>query len=271
MITCKLNGGLGNKMFQIATAYSLARYNEDECAFNLHDKVVHQGSSAYIYKDNVFNKIKELPTKWEPDYLYFEPKYNYVPIPYYNNMELKGYFASEKYFRSYKKEVIDLFKERNLIKDIEDKYSNCLRNSVSMHIRRGDYLKLASILVTDDYYYNALKLLDRKTEINNILVMSDDIAWCKKNLKESRMVFIEDEPDYVDMYLMTLCNHNILAPSSFSWWGSYLNENINKIVYAPEVWHDSEETRGFVDFFCDNWILIKDEGKHRPHTGVSNS
>ena len=257
MITARLNGGLGNKMFQIATAYSLALYNEDECAFNMQDHVVHQGNSAYTYQGNVFKKLKELPANWQPQYCYQEPRPNYNPIPYYTNMIIQGDFASERYFLTFKNEVIDLFKDRELIAEIKRKYDGLWDNSVSLHIRRGDYVKSASVLLTMEYYNTAIGLLEQKETISHIVVVSDDIAWCKNNFRDRRATFIEGEPDYVDFYMQTLCNHNIISNSSFSWWGTYLNENVNKIVYAPAIWYDYDGYRDFKDFFCDNWILIK--------------
>ena len=263
MITIRLNGGVGNKMFQVAATYSLALYNKDECAFNMQDHVVHQGNSAYTYKTSIFKKLNDLPSGWQADHYYEEPRPNYTPIPYYKNMMLKGYFASEKYFATFKNKVIDLFKEREMIANIKNKYNELWDNSVSVHIRRGDYVKSASVLLTMDYYNTAIERLEQTKKIDHIIVISDDIPWCKDNFKDARAVFIEGEPDYVDLYIQTLCNHNIISNSSFSWWGSYLNENVNKIVYAPSLWFDDDEYRDFKDFFCDNWVLIENHPTRR--------
>ena len=86
--------------------------------------------------------------------------------------------------------------------------------------------------------------------------MSDDINWCKENLKGDNIIFIEDEPDYVDLWLMSLCEHNIITNSSFSWWGSWLNKYQDKIVIAPKVWFGANKNLNPKDIYCEEWILI---------------
>ena len=114
--------------------------------------------------------------------------------------------------------------------------------SVSLHIRRGDYVHSAARDlfggVCDIGYYNsALALLKSKIPDVSVYVFSDEIEWAKANLSHANTVFLEQCADYEEMFLMSRCEHNIIANSSFSWWGAWLNTNAEKIVIAPRRWH----------------------------------
>ena len=257
MITTHFKGGLGNQMFQTAAAYSLALDNNDECAFFMGNPDTAQCHGARHYKANVFKKLKELPEDLVlkpnyPEVRYIEPRFNYDSIPYRDGMVLQGYFQSEKYFAHHRKEILELF-------DYEPQIKYEFKNSVSLHIRRGDYLEpfLAAFLppLPMDYYTRALYNLSNKAKIDHILIFSDDLRWCKDNFRDSRIIFIEGQTDYEDMYTMTKCSHNIIANSSFSWWGAYLNENEN-IVYTPDGWFGFAFKDDWQDIYCKNWIKI---------------
>ena len=107
-------------------------------------------------------------------------------------------------------------------------------NTTSVHIRRGDYLKLSDIfsLCSKEYYINAM----RKLENQKFIFVSDDIKWVKQNFKGDNIFYSELNDDILDLTLMTMCSNNIIANSSFSWWGAFLNKNKNKQVFAPEYW-----------------------------------
>jgi len=258
MITANLLGGLSNQMFQIATAYALAVDNNDQCAFPLDRKEMGQGNIARTYVNNVFRNIKELPKGWKPSFKYIEPCLNYVPIPYQPNMMIEGYFPSEKYFKSHKDEICAMYKDCNMILKLKEKYKDILKSSVSMHIRRGDYRKCASILppLARGYYTRALEYIEDNSDISNILIFSDDIPYCKRRFSDKRVTFVEGNADYIDLYLMTLCNHNIIANSGFSWWGAYLNENKNKIMCVPSIWFGYAGPKGIVDNYLENSVRI---------------
>ena len=241
MLTTRLNGGLANQLFQIAAAYALALDNNDECAFYLDSPVINQGNCARTYKANILKNIKELIFDWQPESIWQEPDLNYHPIPYHKNMMLIGYFGSEKYFAHHREEIIRLFKSP----------MPRLHNCSSLHVRRGDYLKFTNVFYCLDaeYYQKALRHIDSDI----IYVLSDDIEWCKNNLNDDRLFYPKGQSDWEDLLLMAVCDHNIIANSTFSWWGSYLNENPDKIVIAPKKWHTEEISK---DIYCNNWILI---------------
>ena len=117
-------------------------------------------------------------------------------------------------------------------------------NAASCHIRRGDYLKEPAMCVcTPSYYARAIKTMNESVNPELYVIFSDDIQWCKENIREMvgnrEVVFVDwnkGEQSFRDIQLMTLCKHNIIANSSFSWWGAWLNNHENKVVMAPEVW-----------------------------------
>jgi hypothetical protein len=254
----KLMGGLGNYLFQISAAYALSiKYNKD-LFFDIVD--IHTGHNSYkTYINNFFKKIKF--KELENDYwVYNEPLFEYKEIPYQGgNLKLIGYFQSDKYFKDYRKEILDIF-------DLNDELKNKLKikfkkelngNTCSIHVRRGDYLSLQNYHTSLQlsYYENAVKYIG---EDKNYLIFSDDINWCIENFNFIKnKTFISNNKDYEDMYLMSLCDDNIIANSSFSWWGAWLNKNKNKKVVYPKEWFGpSNKHLNTKDLFCELWIKI---------------
>lgn len=250
MIMSKLAGGLGNYLFQIAAGYTLAKRNNDNFAVDF-SKATRVHKDVNTYKDNILRKIKD--DSFECEYSYIEPKFSYDEIPYNKNLELRGYFQSEKYLD--RKLILDLYSiDEKSYNHISDKYFP-VDKVVSLHVRRGDYLDKID-------RHPPTKLSYCKDAIShfgsnyNFYVMSDDIKWCKENLKGNNIRFIEHEPDYIDLWLMGLCEHNIITNSSFSWWGSWLNRYEDKIVIAPKQWFGRAKHLDPKDLYCDNWTVI---------------
>lgn len=251
-------GGLGNMMFQVATAYSLSLDNDDECKFSLIDgkfsrsvaKRFGEHTNATCYQDNIFSKI-QLINKC-PAATYRERDFRYSKIPYEKNLCLEGYFQSEKYFKHNRKKIIELFDY-----NIGDKYDYLFdRETVSIHVRRGDYLNFLNVhpVCNLEYYKHALERFE-DTQYK-ILVFSDDILWCKNNFN-NEFVFMEGTPDYVDLFLMSRCDHHIIANSSFSWWGAWLNQNENKKIIAPKNWFGTSNSHlNTNDLYCDRWDIL---------------
>ncbi len=247
-----LDGGVGARMFQIATTYALALDNGDECAFNFSMGSMSQDHPLLTYRDNVYAKLKDLPSNWKPEAFYQERRFDYDPIPYSRNLLIRGYFTSERYFSHRRKEIIELFRDQETIDSIKLDFTN----SVSLHVRRGDYLVNASYVCPESYYKKALELIDKETQIGHIYIVSDDIPWCKQAFKDTRITFIEGVPDYFDLYIQTLCTHNIISNSNFSRMATFLNENPDKIVYAPAVWFGGSMAREVRDVFFNDWEFI---------------
>jgi len=152
-------------------------------------------------------------------------------------------------------------KPGNLYKNNEQKIKE--KNSVSLHIRRGDYLTMQKAIDTIgvcplDYYDKAIREITRKIKNPTFFIFSDDINWVKENLKtNSPTIFVSGGKlkDYEELILMSKCKHNIIANSSFSWWGAWLNNNPNKIVIAPKKWFKdtSKNTR---DLIPESWLKL---------------
>jgi len=260
-VSAKLKGGLCNYMFQVACAYSYALKNNKECFFTTTDSVVRH-RHVDNYKDNVFNKVVFLESyDFSSFFKYNEPHFHFSQIPTIDtDVHLDGDFQSEKHFSEHEKEIRELFSYPEDVKNkIVEKWKHLLnKETCSMHVRRCDYLKYqdAYIIPGIDYYLKASKQMP---EDSVFLVFSDDIQWCKENFPDmpEKFIFVEKQLDYEDLLLMSLCKNNIIANSSFSWWGAWLNENNNKIVVAPKKWFNFQYTNyNTNDLYCNNWIKI---------------
>ena len=185
----------------------------------------------------------------------------------HNNELFMGTWQSERYFEGAEKEVKKAFtfkeellneKSRQLKHDIE----NC--NAVSLHVRRDDYLSTVYAegfggICTIAYYQKAITYMKKNTHIPKFYVFSDDICWCRENLDIGEAVFVDwnhGDESWQDMYLMSRCHHNIVANSTFSWWGAWLNSNPDKIVIAPDRWWNGLND----DVVPDAWVKLS--GNH---------
>lgn len=255
-VSIKLQGGLCNYLFQIATAYAYSKKHNKELFLVEEDSVkVHQHISSY--KDNILNKItfsKKEPINWT---VYKEPGFNYTEIPNIDgNVLLSDYFQSEKYFKDYENEIRYLFSyECEFSDEIREILKN--KNTCSIHVRRGDFLQYPNhhIVQSMNYYMKAIKQIGID---KTYLIFSDDISWCKENFNMlPNCVFVEGNKDYEDLLLMSMCNSNIIANSSFSWFSAWLNKNENKVVIAPKNWfgpaYSHYDTK---DLYCEGWIKI---------------
>ena len=160
---------------------------------------------------------------------------------------LKGGWQSEKYFKSYENEIrARLQLKPPLIQNVIEIAKNIKKeNAVSVHIRRGDYLRKKIIyewhgVMEKEYYAKAFELMHAKTKATRAYYFTDDVDWVAKNLLPSFNGEIISanitKSHYEDLYLMSQCRHNIIANSSFSWWAAWLNDHSDKIVIAPEKW-----------------------------------
>lgn len=181
------------------------------------------------------------------------------------NTYLLGYFQNESFLKSIENELRESFKLKvdYLTKTpIAFKISNT--NAISIHIRRGDYLEhsIFSIL-SIDYYYKAVELIKSKIKSPKFFVFSDDITWAKLNLSDlhSNIVFLDEkfsDNSCDDLLLMSYCKHNIIANSTYSWWGAWLNQNPNKLIIAPSTWYnDTAKNNDTIEkLIPKKWIII---------------
>ncbi len=166
---------------------------------------------------------------------------------------LDGYWQSQKYFISTESIIRDILSPSQ--ETIQNLSKFPTEGSTSIHIRRGDYVTSNGYhpIQSMSYYQRALEEIG---DYNNLLIFSDDINWCKDNLKFDRMIFIEGNTNVKDLWTMSLCTNNIIANSSFSWWGAWLNRNLNKKVIAPNNWFGSQANLNTSDIIPSDWIKI---------------
>lgn len=254
MISSKLAGGMGNQMFQISAATSLAIENGDYAAFDLggcHTPL--QGNSAVTYKNTIYRNL-QLNTTTECKSLYTEPEFKYTSIKYTPGMTLCGYFQSEKYFKKHKNDILDLFyisKEDGVnVRSIYEKYDVV----TSVHIRRGDYLKSSHIyeILGSEYYYDAMDLF----KYGVFIIISDDMEWARNNIKGPRILYSELSTDVLDFTLMTVSDNNIISNSTFSWWAAYLNRSPSRQVISPNKWFTKRSNIDYSDIVPDEWKKI---------------
>ncbi|WP_026839818.1 alpha-1,2-fucosyltransferase [Citrifermentans bremense] len=292
MIISNILGGLGNQMFQYAAGRGLSLAKSVELRLNTRDFTNYNLHNGFEL-DRLFNISAQTVTEEElrrflgwrssrmalrvlrhkqfsgirGNRLIFEPSLSYwrqiMDAP--EDCYLQGYWQTEKYF-SHIAPIIRAdfsFKERLSAQNLELAEKINLSNAVSLHVRRGDYAINPATLATHglcslDYYRQAINYITVQTEQPEFFIFSDDIPWVRKNLKiKFRCHYIEHNrgcESYNDMRLTSLCNHHIIANSSFSWWGAWLNPSAEKIVVAPKKWFVQEAN--ISDLFPQGWVTL---------------
>lgn len=259
-VTANLQGGLGNQMFQIAAAEALALKFNSVAKFRLEAYTPMQASSPIYYAGNIFSNINfRRPTLEEEGYLPTVAEdelkiMQYFPVNFGSNpIVLQGYFQSEIFFENAKDYIRNLFSPTIPLK-FTNWFKGVDRNSISIHIRRGDYMGIQNILpiVSKSYVDKALAL---HGPYSNIFIFSDDKEWAQETLKYARSEVVRGLSDYEEMWLMSKCSHNIISNSSFSWWASYLNNNPDKKVYVPSIWFGPDAPKQESSIYSD-WMTV---------------
>ena len=273
-----LDSGLGNQMF--CYAYYLSVKKNTPFSIFLLD------SNSHIYGHYGLEIFKELHCRGQWRWYLFRLLKKTIPhfLEYFEIIKQKnaltyettdssfitkntyhiGFHQSEKYFISIEKIIRRHFRFRkNKIsehsKRIVAELKSC--NSIAVHIRRGDYLEqFAENMCSLDYYKKAFDYIDQKVDTPQYYFFSDDIKWCKETFgiqdNYHLIDFNQGSDSWQDMYLMTNCKHNIIANSSFSWWGAWLNNNKDKIVVAPNPWFRTWSKDSSFDAIPDSWVKI---------------
>lgn len=295
MIVSRMDGGLGNQMFQFALASILAQKNNtvvllDTSFFKQTEKRLGHTprqfelgifANSYTFAStaeilffkqlSVFNKVKRelgfnYPKMYKEASFSFDPKVLELQKPVY----VRGFFQSYKYFKGYEKLIREWFAfpidsldtlNKELIVTIEN------TNAIAIHIRRSDYVNDATTQqyhgnCSLEYYLKAISLLTASEKEFRLFFFSDDSEWVKEQFGDLPYAkqFVDHnmaENSWKDMLLMSLCQHNIIANSSFSWWAAWLNANPNKKVIAPQKWFaKSEAEMNTSDLTPSEWIRL---------------
>lgn len=264
-ITSSLIGRTGNIMFQIAhgVAKSL-EYNRQFVAPS------HETSTRHLEK-SLFRKIDFSIGRTEivgAHYVRGDFTYNENLPPVTNQPTVySGFYQSEKYFGRYSEVIRDLFSPsiEFMEKVVTDFPFFNNKTVASINVRRGDYLNFPTRhpVITLEYINEAYTRLPHH---DILLIVSDDITWCKENINLPNIVFNETYVDCDALWLLSLCDHFIISNSTFSWWGAWLSRSDDKVVISPDTWFGPDLVEDPKDIWCDEWIkvptIIKDGFLH---------
>ena len=294
MIIVKLMGGLGNQMFQYAAGRQLALLKSTELKvdkgllggeiqpgvtprqleINLLNTVIeyagqHEIDSFKKYSSNSYFRFiqRKMPFIFKNLYfaesgLQFNPDFFNLP----SNVYLDGFWQSEKYFLPFREKLMQEFIPKQEMNDVNKNHQSKIlsTNSVSIHFRRGDYVTNPEAstyhgVLSMDYYTKAIQEISMKTKDPHFFIFSDDSLWVKENFKiDFPSTFIDNnlgKDAIYDLQLMSSCRHNIIANSSFSWWGAWLNNYPDKLVVAPKKWFNNSPI-DTTDLLPKDWIQL---------------
>jgi hypothetical protein len=273
-------GRLGNQMFQFASTLGIANRLNTIARFPIENCLNYQESGPFDPSIGRCMSVKcDLTDCFDISQEYFIPQRHISQGNYYNENEfgyntgvetifgdcsLNGYFQTEKYFAEFRELILSQLAFKSQYRNSAESYIKAIRKEnkdaviASIHVRRGDYVMYPDHHPTCSsiYYINAaeeLKALNRNTIF---LIFSDDVEWCRSEFNDPSYVISDLENPYTEMCAMSLCDHNIIANSSFSWWGAWLNVNPDKIVISPSRWFGSAMNKDTSDVYCKDWIII---------------
>lgn len=266
--------GLGNQLFEFAIYIKFQKNDFDVYAdlypyrkktskpflidkvfeINMEKKI---GIVSHFYW-SIFRILKNKRVCYEKISDRFQKDYLSQKFKFYH-----GYWQDIRYIEGIEEDL----KNKLVFRDINNSTVDCILNkiekndSVSIHVRRGDYLQnmdLYNSLSESSYYSKAISYMENIINSPLFFVFSDDIQWCEDNIKGDNIIYVDSSEDdsyedYYDFYLMTKCKHNIIANSTYSWWAAWLNENNSKIIVCPDRWYQPQTTNILYD---KDWIRL---------------
>lgn len=295
MVIVGLKGGIGNQLFQYAAAKQIANYNKTELlidkvtgfqndpynrSFSLSDfciesktasiDLIKSYKSTNKYKKYLQYKIAKIFPIGSLNFLvekYFHYDNRIGNLRIRKNIYIEGYFQTEKYFKNISDQIRAEFQFKNKPDNDSINYLSKIKstNSISLHVRKYDNtetLDSSSMygVCSINYYQKAINYIEKRITDPTFFIFSDDIEWAKNQL-----IFVNAKVEYIvrsgnindseDLRLMKNCSHNIIANSSFSWWGAWLNENQDKIVIAPKRWF-ANEFFNYKDVVPNSWVKL---------------
>lgn len=273
LVSCEIMGGLGNQIFQIFATIAYSIRHNFKFVFPYKKRNIDTRMSS-LYWDNLLKPLKIFTSNgFLNGNMYKEPYFKFANIPNFshitNTLILNGYFQSHKYFESEYKEICKLIHLEFQQNKIRELFPNDYDNTVSLHFRIGDYSNLSEHhpVMPISYYLNTLHLLIEKTNRDdwNILYFYEKndearvhvmISIMKTKFPKLKYTPINHNlEDWQQLLAMSCCHHQIIANSSFSWWGAYFNANPSKIVYYPNVWFGPASSQHDTSDLCpESWI-----------------
>jgi hypothetical protein len=297
IVISNVTAGFGNQLFQYATGLAIAMKNKSKYKLDL--SFYEKEENKKFLKLNCLNLTYEVAKPFE--YLNYKNQEG-LPSIYFRILRkigifnkfnkkthiidtlgfipskkllrgtspcyIEGYCTKIEYFEKIRPQLLEVFSLKGSFSKQASKILDKIKdsNSVSIHIRRGDYLGIDFFkIIPLEYYLTAINLISKKIENPEFFVFSDDIEWAKTNLKVSNKInFVnidrdEDNTDIEEFFLMKNCKYNIIANSSFSWWASYLNDYERKIAIAPKKWYNNTSYQSSLEkhnIFLNDWIVL---------------
>lgn len=274
IVYINIQGGLGNQMFQLATAYAYAKQNNGKLLV-LRNKKESDGRSLYWdnmlyrFQDFLVDKLPEGLEQWHES---GPTKFCIIPPLTDKGLYLSGYLQSPKYFdnNTIQKEIKELFKPSHItMSNIQNKFNVLLKNKeriVVVHARRTDYLKNQDIInfhgpLSIDYYNEAIKKMSNDIEDPIFILASDDPSFWSSVINElpqlnNRNIYIlDDDNEIVVLALLQQFQYFIIANSTFSWWAAWLSQDTKKVI-APSKWFGPTGPQNYKDIYMPSWELI---------------
>lgn len=253
MLNIGKNGRLGNQMFQYAILYKLSKlYNKE-----IHLPIYKTGNKYFNFELDIFENVtftsidiytnsyseSTLKNILGKDLITFNENvvdvYNFVKNNPSKIINLNGYFQSSDYFDDIRSNILHLYKFNDTIIQKCNSFLKKFTTTVSIHIRRGDYIGGSYTIYTPSFIEKCKQYIRESISLKRdnpitFIVFSDDMKWCRENLKNVEYSPFTNQAE--DMCCMSLCNHNIISPSTFSWWAAYLNQHEDKVVICSNPW-----------------------------------
>lgn len=287
-VVSRLNGGLGNQMFQYAFGYALAArmgvpfYIETGMLANdplrsyaltglsISAEIMDPAAlkSEILWPASLLRRLRWLPSL--PGSLRYLSEKSFAFDPEAaatkHSVCADGYWQSPRYFDGHAEILRQEFQLAAPMTAVRQETADWISgvNAVSVHVRRGDYAANTHTqafhgLCSAEWYEAAMQRISENVENPHFFVFSDDIDWCRQNIPSNwSMHFVQpqaDGRDFEDMHLMSVCKHHIIANSSFSWWGAWLNHKQDKVVIAPAKWF-RQSTNDTRDLLPPEWLVM---------------
>jgi len=280
MVYMRIWEGFGNQLFQYAFVRALQlrnnvdarlcvlpdqgdrtirKYTLDKLKITIPRDKNFEKAALYMEKHNIYKTMFQMIAGKLGRCCFIEEKevgYNEDLKALRENCYLSGWFQNEDYFKDFadiiKKEIRPK-KKIKISKELRDIFYN--ETTVSVHIRRGDYRRYNNLL-SENYYKMSLALIETQIQDAFYVVFSDDLKWVKEHIEFGEKVYFVNSDntleDYEELFIMSRCRHNIIANSTFSWWGAWLNENEDKLVIGPKKWFANSK----INIMPDAWMKL---------------
>lgn len=289
MVIIKITGGLGNQLFQYAfgqyvakklnlkvkydlqTKISISNFTERELGLLNYNFRIEVAEPEYVKQMKFFSKgfcsrlerklVQKVPSLSKRYFVEDELHKVILDKELRDDCYYDGYWQSFKYLEVNNEFLHNKIRSKNLSvgnEKLKEKIS--LSNSISLHVRRGDYISIKKnsdiFNICDlNYYLAAIDLIEQKIDEPQYYIFSDDIEWAKANFVELKFYFVEGNTPEEDLYLMSLCKYNIIANSTFSWWAAWLNNNVTKEIICPKHWYVNGDN-SLKEFIPESWIRM---------------